>query len=285
MLIVKMIGGLGNQMFQYAYAKVMEEKGYDVKIDISIFKTYTLHGGYQLDKFRITLNTSTKDENNQIYKKSLLNKLKYKLHFRNTNFIKEKTLLYQDRLLDLEDNKYIIGYFQSEQYFLNIRNTLLDEFRIKEELPKYIKKIENKIKETPSCSLHIRRGDFENETNINIHGVCDLAYYYTAIDYLNNKFDNLQYFIFSDDIIWVKENLKINNAIYIDYVDDKIPHYDMYLMSLCNHNIIANSSYSWWGAWLNRNTEKIVIAPKKWFSDYKRNEQSKDIYCQGWLQL
>ena len=285
MLIVKIIGGLGNQMFQYAYAKVMEEKGYDVKIDISTFETYTLHGGYQLDKFRITLNTSTKDENNQIYKKSLLTKLKYKLYFRNTSFIKEKTLLYQDRLLDLEDNKYIIGYFQSEQYFLNIRNTLLDEFRIKEELPKYIKKIENKIKETPSCSLHIRRGDFKNETNINIHGVCDLAYYYTAIDYLNNKFDNLQYFIFSDDIIWVKENLKINNAIYIDYVNNKIPHYDMYLMSLCNHNIIANSSYSWWGAWLNRNTEKIVIAPKKWFSDYKRNEQSKDIYCEGWLQL
>jgi hypothetical protein len=102
---------------------------------------------------------------------------------------------------------------------------------------------------------------------------------------LEERFGDVEYFIFSDDIEWVQENLKITHAIYVRNDRERIPHEDIYLMSLCHHNIIANSSFSWWGAWLNNYDKKIVIAPKRWFVDEKLYQQSKDIVCESWIQL
>ena len=286
MVIVKIIGGLGNQMFQYAYAKALEQKGHEVKIDISAFETYKLHGGYQLDKYNIDLDSSIKDENDKFYKNTFFYKVLRRFGMDFSRRIKEKSLLFDKKLLEIDDNSYLDGYFQCEKYFKDIREIILKQFTINQDISNYTKEIKNKIQNSKnSCSLHIRRGDFVNSTNINIHGACDIEYYKKAMKYLEEKVVNINYFIFSDDIEWVKENLAIQNAIYIDSKEKRIPHEDIYLMSLCKNNIIANSSFSWWGAWLNQNENKIVIAPKRWFADDKLESQSKDIVCESWVRI
>lgn len=267
MIIVRIVGGLGNQMFQYAYAEALQQKGFDVQIDISKFKTYKLHGGYHLDKYNIDLKTSG-------FIPTLLSLLKIKKN------IKEKNLLFDENLLKLSGNEFVKGYFQTEEYFTNIRDILLNQFVIKGNLSdttiQYAKDIKN---HKNSCSIHIRRGDFISDQKANsVHGTCDLDYYQKAIDLVHSKFKETHFFIFSDDIPWAKTNLKIENTSYIDH--KTIPHEDIHLMSLCNHNITANSSFSWWAAWLNQHKNKTVIAPKKWFID-KENE----VACKNWIQL
>lgn len=286
MIIVKIVGGLGNQMFQYTYAKVLEQKGYEVKIDISAFETYKLHGGYQLEKYNIDLQSSCIEENSKYYSNSLLSKILCKVGIETSKAIREKTLFFDKAFLNIKDDNYIEGYFQSEKYFINIRGILLEQFTIKQELSNYTKEIEQQISESiNSCSLHIRRGDFINDKNTNIHGACSLEYYKNAIKYMRKEEKDINYFIFSDDMEWVKENLKLENTIYIQSKEKRIPHEDIYLMSLCKHNIIANSSFSWWGAWLNLNSKKIVIAPKRWFADEKLYKQSGDIVCGSWVKI
>jgi hypothetical protein len=286
MIITRIIGGLGNQMLQYAYAKALQQKGHEVKIDISAFETYKLHGGYQLDKYNIDLESSTKDENDKFYKNTFFYKVLRRFGMDFSRRIKEKSLLFDKKLLEIDDNSYLDGYFQCEKYFKDIREIILKQFTINQDISNYTKEIKNKIQNSQnSCSLHIRRGDFVNSKNINIHGACDIEYYKKAMKYLEEKVVNINYFIFSDDIEWVKENLAIQNAIYIDSKEKRIPHEDIYLMSLCKNNIIANSSFSWWGAWLNQNEKKMVIAPKRWFADDKLESQSKDIVCESWVKI
>ena len=285
MIIVKIIGGLGNQMFQYSYAKALQQKGYEVKIDISAFETYKIHDGYQLDKYNIDLEVSTKEENYKFFKNTLFSKILRKFGIDFSRRIKEKSLLFDKELLNIEDNSYLDGYFQCEKYFKDIKEIILKQFRIKLEISSYTKEMENKIKSSQnSCSLHVRRGDFVNKKNIFIHGACDKEYYEKSVKYLKEKVGQMSYFIFSDDMKWVKENLVLENAIYIDSKEKRLPHEDIYLMSLCSHNIIANSSFSSWGALLNKNEEKIVIAPKRWFNDEKMQKQSRDIASEGWIK-
>ena len=254
-------------MFQYAYAKALSLDGYNVKLDLSKIKKYKLHGGYQLDKYKIDLEIA--DSFSILLGKIGIKKSK-----------KEKNLLFNDNFKSLEGYEYIKGYFQTEKYFKEIRNTLLSEFVINKKISLETDKIAEKIKNLKnSCSLHIRRGDYISDKNANnIHGTCDLDYYKRAIDIMNSKYSNVSFFVFSDDIYWTKENLKIKNAFYVD--NKTIPHEDMYLMSLCSHNITANSSFSWWGAWLNKNENKTTIAPKNWFVD-KENE----VVCENWIKL
>ncbi len=267
MIIVRIVGGLGNQMFQYAYAKALQQNGHQVKIDISKFKTYKLHGGYHLEKFKIDLDQAD-------YFSILLGNIGLK------KSIKEKNLLFDSKITSLSGNEYIKGYFQTEKYFKNIRETLLKQFVVKKELStstiQYLKEI---IIQENSCSVHIRRGDYITNKKANtIHGTCDLDYYKEAIKLINNKFNNTHFFIFSDDISWTKENLKIKNATYIDH--KTIPHEDIHLMSSCKHNITANSSFSWWGAWLNQFKDKVVITPKKWFVS-----QKNEVACENWIKI
>ena len=136
-----------------------------------------------------------------------------------------------------------------------------------------------------AVSLHIRRGDYvSNPVTNNYHGTCSLAYYKKAVLLLKEKIENPSFFIFSDDLLWARENLDfINDMTFID-LDKSIPdHEEMHLMSQCKHNIIANSSFSWWGAWLNENSDKIVIAPKKWFSDNTIN--TEDLIPAKWMRI
>ena len=138
------------------------------------------------------------------------------------------------------------------------------------------------ISQTNSVSLHIRRGDYvSNQKTNQTHGTCDLDYYQRCITEIEKEVENPYFFVFSDEIEWVKENLKINHpAEYVDQNTGDKSYEDMRLMSQCKHNVIANSSFSWWGAWLNSYPDKIVFAPKRWFASDKHN--TKDLIPEGW---
>jgi len=178
-----------------------------------------------------------------------------------------------ERLISCNDI-YISGYFAGEQYFKDIENIIRGEFTLKEPINFKNKIIEEKIVNSNSVSLHIRRGDYvDNKYFAQI----PLEYYYNSIELIENKFPNSSYYVFSDNLNWVKNNFKTNvNLHFVDANDSSTDFMELYLMSKCNHNIIANSTFSWWGAWLNKNPDKIVIAPKVWFGDKTAQENYKN---------
>lgn len=269
MIIVRIIGGIGNQMFQYAYAKALEKSGKKVRLDLSKIKCYKLHGGYHLNKYNIDLK-----EANSI--STFLSKIGI------PKTVKEKNLFF-DKNIDknnIDKNAYLKGYFQTEKYFKEIRKTLLKQFTITKDKSESTKFYEQQITNSQnSCSIHVRRGDYiSNKKTNSIHGTCSLGYYKKAIATINKEQKSIQFYIFSDDILWTKKNLIVKNAIYVDHKCS--PNEDMYLMSLCKNNIIANSSFSWWAAWLNKNQDKIVISPRQWFVK-KENE----VACKNWIKL
>jgi hypothetical protein len=147
--------------------------------------------------------------------------------------------------------------------------------------------ITNEIKNSNSISIHIRRGDYVSNQHTNdIHGLCSLDYFYKSVQYMNSKIYNPIYFIFSDDMDWVKKNFNTENLKY-KFIETNMNqnHLDLILMSYCKHNIISNSSFSWWGAWLNININKIVIAPKIWFANKKMNNLISDLIPNNWITL
>lgn len=285
MIIVRMVGGVGNQLFCYAYAKSLQQKGYDVKIDISTFK-FNKIDSYEFDKYNIDIPISTLEENERLFNNSLLSKILKRFGIDISNKVREKSLLFDESLLRINDNSYVDGYFQNEKYFYDIRDIILEQISINRPLSNFTKSIQKKINSlNNTCSIHVRRGDMANDINVKIHGVCSVEYYNNAIEYLKNKLGEVNYFIFSDDFEWCRSNLKIDNAIFVESDEHRIAHEDIYLMSLCDHNIIANSTFSWWGAWLNDNVSQISIAPMEWFKDKKYQKQSQDIVPNGWIKI
>jgi hypothetical protein len=188
------------------------------------------------------------------------------------NIYKEKNNSFDENFLNCEDNTYLIGYFQSYKYFSNHSSIILKHFSPVISLSEKNKYIKNLIFTTSSVSIHIRRGDYvSNESANKFHGVLSLSYYKNAIAHIESTISNPHYFIFSDDPEWCRVNLpSVNeNYTFIDHNSDDNAWQDLELMSFCKHHVIANSSFSWWGAWLADNkislSNRIVIAPLNWF--------------------
>jgi hypothetical protein len=186
---------------------------------------------------------------------------------------------------------YLDGYFQSEFFFRHERLTLLKEFSFKLQADDINKSLIRDILSTTSVSIHFRRGDYVNKDAVaQVHGTCSLDYYETALSLLTKKYASLVFYVFTDDPEWVKNHFISPNINKYDIVLVNNNHgvdswKDMYLMSICKHNIIANSSFSWWGAWLNQNSEKTVIAPTRWFADEKVYAFEKDIVPDSWIKI
>ena len=274
MIITKIAGGLGNQMFQYAIAKSIAIKNSDeFKLDISFYSKQTLRK-YELDLFTIEENLDSGE--------SLLSKVKRKLGFILGDYYREKeTTIFDKKVFDYDENIILDGYWQNENYFKEIRDDIIKDFTPKIDISNEAKKHLKQICSSNSISIHLRRGDYIHNSHINnVHGTCDLDYYMKAIKYINKNTENIKYFIFSDDIVWCKENFDfLENKVFID--DTKSGIDDLELMKHCKHNIIANSSFSWWGAWLNENDNKIVVAPKTWWA----SRQDKHIAPLNWKKI
>lgn len=284
MKIVKILGGLGNQMFQYAFYKSLQSKGIKVYADLSDFENYPLHNGYELERvFNLRVKTPGKfllDLFRPNQSKWIFRKLKRILNLKNTYRLEKKEFNFDASFLN-NNNNYYSGYWQNEEYFQTIANQIKHDFKFPE-----IKGIENQtvmqqIKQAESVALHVRRGDYLKDPLLS--SICDLDYYEQAILSINSKVKNARFFVFSDDITWCQQNLKLENVTYIDWNKGNNSYIDMQLMSNCKHNIIANSSFSWWGAWLNDNTGKIVIAPKKWVNNLAVDDT--DICPKNWIKL
>jgi hypothetical protein len=210
--------------------------------------------------------------------KSLTSKVKRKVIGYKKTHILEKDYAFNSLIFDMDD-VYLEGYWQSEKYFGNIECQIRNLYIFPEITDKSNLDLADKIKSCNSVSLHIRRGDYLSEKNAPMHGnICTKVYYDNAIKYISKNIDNPKFFIFTDDTEWARQQYKGEEYTIVDQNHADNSFRDMQLMSLCKHNIIANSSFSWWGAWLNPNQEKMVIAPPKWFN----LADTPDIWCDGW---
>ena len=179
---------------------------------------------------------------------------------------------------------YFKGFYQSERFFADIKDEVRESFTFDKNKAnsRSLNMLEILDKDENAVSLHIRRGDYLQPKHWATTGsVCQLPYYQNAIAEMSRRVASPSYYIFSDDIAWVKENLPLQNAVYIDWNTDEDSWQDMMLMSHCKHHIICNSTFSWWGAWLNPNMDKTVIVPSRWF----QHSEAPDIYPTGWIKV
>lgn len=292
------MGGLGNQMFQYAFVYALSKKfSTDIVFDMSWFEEVKKDEKlttrvFELDIFNINYEIATKKDLEQVIlprHRSKIQKLLWDV-FKIVKYkpvgnalIQTSSYSFDKKLLNPPEYIYYEGFFQNEKYFKYLREDLIKNFTLNIPVDEKNQSILNKIIETNSASLHIRRGDYVTlESAKKFHGTCSLDYYRKAIAYIAKRVENPHFFLFSDDTDWVVENLKIEYPFTIVDFNQGKGYLDLNLMKHCKHNIIANSSFSWWGAWLNENPNKIVIAPKKW---HTKKLKKCDIIPKSWIRL
>jgi len=295
MIITKINGGLGNQMFQYSLGRVLSHLNRsDLKLDLSAYdnqKSIDTIRNYELNIFsninssmadKITLNSFTKP--NKL--KLLLNHfLKFKLNAYPKNWIKEINHEYNKNILNLRGDFLLDGYWQNEKYFKNYRNLILKDFTFPKLISKNNMSLIKTISGKKSVAIHVRRGDYiTNKYAKEYHGLASITYYKKSIELIKTKVNNPLFVVLSDDSEWCMNNLPVpKNSIFVDHNKNANSFEDMRVMSLCEHNIIANSSFSWWGAWLNINKYKIVIAPDPWFKN--KADQKNEIIPNEWIKI
>lgn len=291
MVIVKLMGGLGNQMFQYAAARRLAYvHDTTLKFDLSWFSNIaegdTLRK-YALSVFAIKENFAAPEEAENLkgnYGRGWHTLFGLYSGKPSGFLIQEKHYHFDPAILKLPDNVYLEGYWQSERYFSDIEDVIRKEFMVKIEPDPLNRQLSEAIKHSEAVSLHVRRGDFLKPNTNAFHGVCSLGYYQSAIDKIASQVQLPHFYVFSDEPRWVKENLDLAYpATFIDHNGSNKAYEDIKLMSLCKHHIIANSSFSWWGAWLNNNPEKTVIAPMKWFN--KEDINTRDLIPETWIRM
>ena len=286
MIIVNLKGGLGNQMFEYALGRRLSlERKTSLKFDISGFP-FDHQRDYSLSYFNITGEIATADKIRSLkYPYGFLSKVWRKFKFK---ILRVHNIGYEPQNILHGDNLYLDGYWQSFKYFENIRETLLKDFSLKIDLQKTHPDLLDQAIKNNSVALAVRRTDYLLPENLKWLGVCSIDYYKKAIELIEKKVSNPIFFIVCDDLTWVKKNINFNHhpVVYVSELRQtkSITDYqELILMSKCKHNIIANSSFSWWPAWLNTNPDKIVIAPDIWFNN--GNIKIDDIIPSTWIKL
>jgi hypothetical protein len=289
MIIVKLIGGLGNQMFQYALGRRLSiERNVPFKLDATAFDTYLLHG-YGLSYLNVQAEKATRAEIDRF----TLPSSRFRRTFEKLPWtgrypvVRETSFRYDPRPLDFGKSAYLEGYWQSEKYFDVAVDSIRSDFQVRAPLEGKNLEVSRLAESTESVAIHVRRGDYAaNPETLKVHGLCGLDYYRAAIEMLRSKLPEkkLHFFLFSDDPQWVRENLKLEfSSIFVDFNDATRNYEDLRLISNCKHQIIANSSFSWWGAWLNRNPTKVVLAPMKWFSTTAND--TRDLIPASWNRI
>lgn len=250
-------GRLGNQMFQYAATKSAALAN-DCLFAIPA-ENHELSQWFKLDCKFYSLQQNL----------SVLNRLK--------NYA-ETTFHYDSRFESITDNTALLGYFQSDKYFQRYQDIIRKDFAFKDKVLDTVVPFMKQLNgQKEIVSIHVRRGDYVNLQQF--HPLCSKEYYNEAIDTMGD----CKFLVFSDDIEWCKSAFGYGRDIVYSNLPDHIS--DLCAMTMCDHNIIANSSFSWWGAWLNNNKDKKVVAPTKWFGDAYNDKDTKDVYCEGWIKI
>lgn len=256
--------GLGNQMFQYALGKRLSlDWTSELKVDVSWFnniKAGDIPRELEIDSFNVALDEATEAEIVKAMPSFFVRVIdKIRGRINRNHFYR-----FYPQILKKEKDIYLDGYFQSYKYFESIRDILLQEFTLKPGYNTEVNKMKEEIEKSgQSVAIHIRRGDFATIRK-GYNGLCDLSYYERALANIKKKYIDVKLFIFSDDIEWAKTNLKLASPmVFISHPMLNAAE-ELWLMSLCKHQIIANSTFSWWSAWLNQYPDKIVVSPSCW---------------------
>jgi hypothetical protein len=291
-IVVRLQGGLGNQMFQYAAgARLARHHNTTLHLDLGWFgrqpKAVTPRR-YELGCFQIDALDGT-----DLIRAAGLGYTSHRLgavisrvrgkFSRRFHVIREASFAFQPDVLQAPDNSYLIGYWQAEQYFADIADEIRSTFLLDTTPDAANAKTLKEIARSEAVSVHVRRGDYASAQVNLTHGFPSLEYYARATQYVARRTAQPQFFVFSDEPSWCRDFLTIGHPkTLVTNNTSETGHEDMRLMSACKHHIIANSSFSWWGAWLNRDPTKIVVAPSQWFCDSAR---ARDVYAKGWIKL
>lgn len=290
------MGGHSNQLFQYATGRRLAHKHKtELVLDHSWFDDIPdtdTHREYELGDYPVAARRATKSDIGKVMDPSapvsLLSKAARRIRLdKSIRVFGEAHGGFNRQVLSLPDNTMLIGWWQSERYFKDIRNILVKELEPKYPINKQNQKYLTQIKSTTSVSLHVRRGDYVDNKHANkFHGLASVDYYRKAVAHVANQLGKdakLHVFVFSNDVDWCRKNLSFKYPVTF-VTGNTNGADDMRLMKHCKHNILANSSFSWWGAWLNENPSKIIIAPRVWFQDKTANAQT-DIVPEAWVRL
>ncbi len=293
MILVRIYGGLGNQMFQYATGRHLalvhntalkyDDGFFEFKNDDSSTKR-----DFELKVFNTHIERASEQELDSFLKKGRIQKRLEDLFpfLERRHLVNEKFHPFNPEVLKAKNSSYLNGYWQSEKYFSAIREVLVNDFSLKNPFEGLNKELAERCRQNNTVAIHIRRGDYvSNPKNTEYHGLCTMDYYYAALELLKKRTQTpLTLFVFSDDAPWVNEHFRPGcDFTTIDWNKGKDGCYDLHLMSLCHHNIIANSSFSWWGAWLNTHGDKLVVAPKTWFAT--KTIDSSQIVPESWIRI
>jgi len=276
MIIVKLMGGMGNQMFQYAFGRALSLKyNTPLKIDLSFLKNRNMGPGFIYRDYDLDLFNVYEDFN---------------VNYNGVAVASEPFFHYSNELVNaiaqVKDRNILIdGYWQSPKYFLGLDSQIRKDFEFKNKVDDSkddnILNMVNLITNSNSVMINVRRTDY---LNTNHHGVMGLEYINNSVNIIKSKVENPKFFIFSDDIDWCKSNIVLDNMVIVDhsYKGDRFSYY-LQLMMMCKNFIIPNSTFAWWAAWLNQYEDKIVIAPKKWLASDKIN--TNDIIPSDWIRI
>ncbi|MDR0830520.1 MAG: alpha-1,2-fucosyltransferase [Prevotellaceae bacterium] len=296
MKFVSIAGGLGNQMFVGAFCLELQKRGQKTLLFVPYKNNSKKYGhqGYELKKvfdYNQKLNFASKIKYQfltlyvnllRLFPKKLRTVLSKTIGIFEVK-VAENFIFYPEVFDFKHKNELFKGTWQSEKFFENAKDEVRQKFIFNEKLlSEKTLEIRQLIEQSNSVSIHIRRGDYFSAQYVNgFANICTLDYYNNAVEKIKNEVKNAEFFIFTDDTDWVTENFKLENSHFITHNSGGNSWQDMYLISRCKHNIIANSSFSWWGAWLNNNAEKIVIAPKKWWQTLEKD----DVVPQNWRRI
>ena len=282
-ITVHISGGLGNQLFQYAAGRALALRtGTDLYLDTSSFLESGNLRSYMLDNYTIKAHILKKK--NWIYQK-IYNVIRSKFGLSPSGHIHaEKSNKFDPSVIQLKDGAYLLGHWQSEKYFADYSKLIKRELKLKAPLSLASRHMQNKMKKNISVAVHVRRGDYvSNVVAQEVLGTQSPEYYEKGARHIESKIKKVHFFVFSDDPIWARQNI-LTGYKSITYLETSAqPYEDLELIRSCDHFIIANSSFSWWGAWLGLKEGSLVIAPKKWFASYKYN--SKDLIPKHWIQI
>ncbi len=288
-IVVKLQGGIGNQLFQYALGQsLIHQTQHSVQYDRSWFATQTKRK-FELGSFAFDVPIAPVAEITEFQKyEKRSSKLSFLHNVLTANehiYIKEKSLRFNPAILQLNPPVYLDGNWQSEKYFQPIADQLRTEMRVRTAPVGENARMLAALARQRAIAVHVRRGDYVQDTRTNtFHGVTSMQFYQTAAAYLINKTQEPVFYVFSDDSEWVKTHIHFPApTVYVDHNDTDHGYEDLRLMRACRHHIIANSSFSWWGAWLAETPGQIVIAPKQWFNDPAQD--SRDLVPDRWVRM